>query len=201
MNIYVESNFVLELALAQEQCASCEEIMALCHGETARLVIPAYSLAEPYATLERRHGDRMRLKEDLDREFGQLARTSTYTHRLPEFREVTALLASSADEASLQLESTRSRLLEKAEVIPLDIEVLELAGKYRHTLSPKDSLVYASVVNHLQKTKPLRSCFLNRDRGFGDPDLVAELSGFGCKLLPTFDAGRGYLNSALSGSR
>lgn len=201
MNVYVESNFVLELALAQEQCASCEEIMALCDGETARLVIPAYSLAEPYATLERRHEDRMRLKRELDREFGQLARTATYTHRLPEFQEVTALLAGSADDASLQLEAIRSRLLERAEVVPLDVDVLGLARKYRHTLSPKDSLVYASVFSHLQKAKSLRSCFLNRDLGFGDPDLVAELKGLGCKLLPTFDAGKGYLKSALSGSR
>ena len=28
MNVYVESNFVLELALIQEQSASCEEILA-----------------------------------------------------------------------------------------------------------------------------------------------------------------------------
>ena len=32
MNVYVESNFVLELALLQEQSGSCEEILSLAEG-------------------------------------------------------------------------------------------------------------------------------------------------------------------------
>ena len=54
MNVYVESNFVLELALLQEQSASCEEILGLCEAGRVQLVVPAYSLAEPYETLVRR---------------------------------------------------------------------------------------------------------------------------------------------------
>ena len=55
MNVYVESNFVLELALLQEQHASCEALLRLCEEGGIQLVIPAYSLAEPYETLTRRH--------------------------------------------------------------------------------------------------------------------------------------------------
>ena len=44
MNVYVESNFVLELALAQEQFESCEGILSLCEAGNVRLVVPAYSL-------------------------------------------------------------------------------------------------------------------------------------------------------------
>ena len=51
MNVYVESNFVLELALLQEQFASCEKMLGLCRSGDIPLVIPAYSLAEPYETL------------------------------------------------------------------------------------------------------------------------------------------------------
>lgn len=39
MNIYVESNFVLELALVQEQHASCEEIVGLSEARRATLVM------------------------------------------------------------------------------------------------------------------------------------------------------------------
>ncbi len=47
VNIYVETNFVLELTFEQEQCASCEQILQLCQAGQAKLIIPAYSLAEP----------------------------------------------------------------------------------------------------------------------------------------------------------
>ena len=66
MNVYVESNFVLELALLQEQHASCEDILRLCEAGRMQLVIPAYSLAEPYETLVRRHKQRQRIKADAE---------------------------------------------------------------------------------------------------------------------------------------
>ena len=40
MNIYVETNFVLELALEQEQRGSCEQILSLCEEGKAQLIIP-----------------------------------------------------------------------------------------------------------------------------------------------------------------
>ena len=44
MNVYVESNFVLELAFLQEQSSSCEEILSLAEGGRIQLVLPGYSL-------------------------------------------------------------------------------------------------------------------------------------------------------------
>lgn len=58
MNIYVESNFVLEVTLAQEQQEACENILRLCEAGRARLVVPAFSMTEPYHTLDRRHKQR-----------------------------------------------------------------------------------------------------------------------------------------------
>lgn len=58
MNVYIESNFVLELAFLQEQSSSCEEILRLAEGEHIELVVPAYALIEPYETLVRRRRGR-----------------------------------------------------------------------------------------------------------------------------------------------
>ena len=60
MNVYVESNFVLELALRQEQFTSCETILSLCEEGQARLVVPAYSLRS-LSTLSR--GERSNARE------------------------------------------------------------------------------------------------------------------------------------------
>lgn len=62
MIAYVESNFVLELALLQASHASCEAILRLCEEGSVQLVVPAFSLAEPYETLGRRQAQRKQLR-------------------------------------------------------------------------------------------------------------------------------------------
>ncbi len=51
MTVYVESNFVLEQALQQEQSDSCDAIVNLAVSGDISLVIPAFSLAEPHQAL------------------------------------------------------------------------------------------------------------------------------------------------------
>jgi predicted nucleic acid-binding protein len=46
MNVYVESNFVLELTLSQEQHESCEKILELCLTGPHSLVLPAFCIPE-----------------------------------------------------------------------------------------------------------------------------------------------------------
>ena len=200
MNAYVESNFVLELALLQEQSPSCEEILGLCETGSVQLVVPAYSLAEPYETLTRRQKERKRLKEELDTKLRQIARTATYTERLDGFHDVTALLISVADEESKRLEEVRSRLAKTAEVIPLDASVLIASAQYQrtHDFSPQDALVYSTVLSHLERTRAPQSCFLNRNsRDFDDQTVVEQLELYNCKLFPRFDSGRQFIRSTL----
>ncbi|MCY7322188.1 MAG: PIN domain-containing protein, partial [Phormidesmis sp. CAN_BIN36] len=66
MNIYVETNFVLELAFQQEQCASCDQILDLCNAGLAKLIIPAYGLAEPHEKLNRQAKGRREIQQLLD---------------------------------------------------------------------------------------------------------------------------------------
>ncbi len=197
MNVYVESNFVFELALLQEQSDSCERILAFCESGDARLVIPAYCLAEPYETLTRRHKQRKRMKQEFDREFGQIARTDTQADRLSGFRDITELLVTSVDEEEKRLNGVCSRVSETAEVIPLDARVLAMSREYRreHDFSPQDSIVYASVLAHLAQSPGRRNCFLDKDKDFHTQDIVEELSGHRCELLRDFGAGYGFIMS------
>jgi len=54
MNVYVETNFVLELALLQEQQESCQQLLNLAEADRINLILPAFSFTEPYETLIRR---------------------------------------------------------------------------------------------------------------------------------------------------
>ena len=92
MNVYVESNFVLELALLQEQRESCESILSQCEEDRVRLVVPSYCLAEPHETLTRRHKQRTRMRDALDAEIREIARTASYSAQLSGFRGLTEML-------------------------------------------------------------------------------------------------------------
>jgi hypothetical protein len=58
MIVAVESNFVLQLALKQEESAAAQEVLDLAVAHQIQLAIPACALFEPYGTLFRRHRDR-----------------------------------------------------------------------------------------------------------------------------------------------
>ena len=98
MNIYVETNFVLELVYEQKQCGSCEKILELCEAQKANLIIPAYSLAEPHETLIRRKKKRQELQQSLDKELRELSRTKSYQNRLDSIKDIRSLIVQSSQE-------------------------------------------------------------------------------------------------------
>ena len=200
MNVYVETNFVLELALLQEQHQSCENILCLCESGRANLILPAYCLAEPYETLIRRQRERKKLGTSLGNEITQLARTSCYTRQIDVSREVVGFLVRSSDDEINRMTNVRTRLLEIAEIISLDHIVLEAVAQHQlnYDLFPQDAIVYASVLAHLAQYKPGRSCFLNKNsKDFDDPDIRQVLEQYNCTMLPRFDHGYQFLVNQL----
>ena len=76
MNVFVETNFVLELALDQQESSSCERLLQFAQERAIQLHLPAYSLIEPHETLTRRHLDREALRTRVAAELVQIARSS-----------------------------------------------------------------------------------------------------------------------------
>ena len=140
------------------------------------------------------------MKRVLDKELKQLARTATNTVQLRGFDNITDLLASSAEQESRNLSKISDRLLNAAELIPLDASVLVNANGYQstHSLSPQDSIVYASIMSHLRGGSPRKSHFISRDSDFDDQNVVTELRGFRCVLVHDFALGLQFLKRDLS---
>jgi predicted nucleic acid-binding protein len=200
VNIYVETNFVLELVFEQEQHTSCEQILTLCESGRSRLIIPAYCLAEPHEKLTRQAGSRRELQRNLETELRQLARTASYTARINSIQDIASLLVRSNEEEKQRFIRYRDRLLSIAEIIPLTIDVLREAATHEspYDLTPQDALVYASVIAHLRQHKPPVSCFLNRNsKDFDNPDIVDELDKNHCKMIPRFDHGYDFIQARL----
>ncbi|MBA3468651.1 MAG: DUF4935 domain-containing protein [Herpetosiphonaceae bacterium] len=198
MNIYVETNFVLELVFQQEQSLSCEQILQLCESNQAQLIIPAYSLAEPHEKLIRQARSRRDLQHVLDTELRQLARTTTYKTRITSLQDITQLLIQSNEDDQQRFIQYRARILRTASIIPLTAAILVQATTYEapYDLSPQDSLVYASVIAHLRESQPTSACFLNRNsKDFDNPDIVDELAQSACRMIARFDQGYNFIQA------
>lgn len=198
MIVYIESNFVLELALLQEEHRSCDSIVSLAESLTIDLAIPAFSLFEPYEVWRRRTGERTELYERLIQEMGQLSRTEPYAKTIEDLGDPASILTRSGNQDKRRLDMTLRRILDCAVVIPLQGETLRNAIQFQGflDLSPQDSVVYASVIAHLSAASPGPKCFLNRDRkDFSIPDIREGLGQYDCRLITRFANGLSYINS------
>lgn len=192
MIVYVETNFLLELALQQEQHDSCTQIVQWAEQGRITLVIPAFSLTEPYNTLQRRDNGRKVLATQLRTEFKQLERTASYRETVAEATRVADLLTVIDQESNEQRRRVQSQLLQFGTVIAQDAPIVQAALNYEASmgLTPPDALVFASVMGHLQHAPSETKLFLNRNsKDFDAPDVKAELRRYDCSLLTSFDAG------------
>jgi predicted nucleic acid-binding protein len=202
LNIYAETNFVLELTFEQEQCSSCEQILALCETRQATLILPAYSLAEPHEKLTRQSRNRRELQQLLEAELRQLSRTASYASRIQSIQDIASLLVQSNEEERHRFSQYRQHILEFGEIISLTADILKEATECEsnYDLTPQDALVYASVIGHLRFSKPQQACFLNRNsKDFDSPDIIAALNQLNCRMIPSFTNGLDFIRSQTIG--
>lgn len=196
MIVYVESNFILELALEQEQCQNCEEILEICELGKASLVIPSFCIAEPYQTLGRRVNEREKLRVSLNYELKLLARTKSYQEDINTLQNITSILLKSEEEENQRLYQVLNKILGKAELIPLEYTIITTAKELQSqfNLKPADAIVYTSILQHLLKIdSDQEKCFLNKDSDFSNPDIITQLETYNCKMLYRFDDGLNYI--------
>jgi len=200
MNVYVETNFVLELARQQEEFEFCQHILALHEQQAVNLILPAYSLVEPYETLIRHNRERRLLAERVSSELKQLGRSKPYQTEVSIHQTITDLLTRSGDEELNRLNDIRDRLLQLVEIIPLTPDILAASIQLQNlqALSPQDAVVYASVLEHLAVNSGTKSCFLNRNaKDFADVDIIKQLDMLNCKILFSFNQGYAYISSQI----
>jgi hypothetical protein len=78
MIVYVETNFILEMAFLRDECAACQELIALAERKNIRLILPSFCVGEPYEAATRRWKQRREFREKLEAEIRELARSQPY---------------------------------------------------------------------------------------------------------------------------
>ena len=200
MIVYVESNFVLELAYLQEEHESCSALLSLSESGDIRLALPAFSIGEPYEAWVRRSKQMRALHEQLIKAVRELSRSRPYEGSSVEFKELTNLLITSGEDEKRRLDKTLEKILQIVEVIPIGFNIIRNAIKIQESLdlSPQDSIVYASIRNHLTSEFKEPRCFITKNsKDFANPDIESELTAYSCKLLTKFADGFAYVRSQL----
>lgn len=199
MHVFVESNFLLELAFRQSEYEVCERIRLGAGALTYALYIPQYALAEVFEKLRPLRNRRDEYRRYLLEEIAQHRREddSDATKMDDLTQALTTLLEERTQQQTSRLYTVASELAQEAFTLPLSPAIIQQAYGVAqlHNLSPQDGLVYASVIDGLRQLLPQApKLFISRNKDdFGKPSVRAELQALGCEYLASFRAAAGRL--------
>ena len=193
MTIYVESNFILEIALGQEESRYAMELLSKAeHGDIV-LAFPSFALSEPFATVTQRDRRRKTVIASMTELFKDLDRSTPNRYVAKSLNPVMDQLRSVYQSEITHLESTVKRLLQVGRQIELDSEIYRVAldNETKYDLPPQDSIIYTSIVRDLSvSVHTNRSCFMSRNKkDFGDPEIRAELASYDCQYEESYESG------------
>ena len=197
MIVYVETNFLLEIAYLQERCESCQSILELARLRRITLAIPAISAAEARATWHRRASKRRDFHTELQQHIREISRSEPFRGLRDQSREVVAALIAGGEESRQRLESAIATFEAEATIIPLTGAILTAARWHElgYSLTPEDAVVLASVRSHAEKASGPK-VFVSQDaKGFAHPTIYDELSAVECKVLVNFADALSYIRT------
>jgi predicted nucleic acid-binding protein len=199
MNVFVESNFVLELAFRQKEHEFCTRIWQAAGPTTFALHLPQYALTEVFQTLRARREQRDEARDYLLNEINQHRREAESDGDAMD--NLTAalndLLLTRRQVQTQQLYAIAAELAESAITIPLTPAIIREAYEKarQHGLASQDSLVYASVLAGLRALpNGAKSLFVSRNKtDFGKAVILEELLALKCEYVTSFEAAAGKL--------
>lgn len=198
MIVYIESNFVLEAALEQEQSVSAEAILKLAESKTIVLAFPSFALSEPFATVMHRDKERTVLRQSLIVTLRELQRSEPHKQAVRELEPLLAILKDAVNREFGLLHATAARLLKIGISIELDEFSLEQALAYQKQfdLKPQDSIIYSAIIANIRRRPPEEAkCFLSRDRDAFSTNLRirSELASYNCRCIGNFTQGLSFI--------
>lgn len=201
MIVYVETNFLLEVAFQQEEHLPCSALLAELAGGTLDIRIPAFAIAEARLARRRRAAERTELLHRVQRELRELSRAAEWSELRAQSGALLGALTASGEAARGRLEAAIEAIVRGGRVLPLDAEIIARAGNVENwfALASPDALVFASVMQDAERVDagakiPPDKCFLNRNApDFTTPPVQDELRRVSCRLLTSFRGGLAFV--------
>ncbi|WP_281890527.1 PIN domain-containing protein [Paenibacillus sp. YYML68] len=197
----MESNFILELVLAQEEATAAEQILDFAEINRIKLVIPTFSLMEPFWTIQGRGKQRKSIQQSLNKELQQLQRSVYNQELVSVLQPLTKTIIDVEIKERDMLEKVLGRLLRVGETIDITSTIYEGSIRYQEELdlSPQDAIIYSSVItNVMQQSVGEEKVFVSRNwKDFEQEEILEELQNYKCKFFSNFHHALGYIQSRL----
>lgn len=198
MRLYVETNFLLEWVLEQQESADVDAIVGLAEARDIELVVPAACLLEAYVAMQGREGKRKALIRQMEHDLGDLGRTLSLA---AEVSMLKGMVAQANVSMQSRYERVRARMLASGVVIAMDHRVAHAAAMSSYALSVPDALVFESVLADLTARPVASAAFVTRNsKDFDTPDVRNALASHHCALLFKFGAAHARARARLSSS-
>jgi hypothetical protein len=199
--VYIETNFVLELAYLRPTSDNCQHLLDLAAHRKISLVVPAFALIEARMAWQRTVARRNRLHSEVRAEVGELSRSRPLTDIASQSQAFVAALIDTAEQDRYRLESAVEALRQRATVLSTESELITqaYAAELVYDLSPQDSVVYMSVLGHAERNAGPKLFVTQNAKDFRVPQIEQELTSQECKLLFTFDAAEAYVRNETRG--
>lgn len=197
MNVYVETNFLLEIAYEQEQEQACLDLLELVESSPSlQLAVPAFCYSEALWNLRGRRKERQALQRQMDLALREIGRTRSLKEHAK--GDLVGLLTQSIQDGETRLEDVRERLIHLGEVLPLTREVFLKAAELSESfgLQEPDAVVLATVLLD-RKSSSTPGWFLTRNSKDFDASVEETLSTLDCTLMTSFDSGLARIRRAL----
>lgn len=204
MIVYIESNFVLEIALEQEQSQAADSILSFAERGEIKLLYPSFILSEPFEALMRERRERNALHASRVRSLSNLRRSEPHKQIMLDLEPVVNILKDAHVRQIDLLHSAFERLLEAGECVDVDVTSFRNALTYQKSLylSPQDSIIYATMIADLKKQpEKEQKCFLSRDKKAFDNDddrsIKSELEIYNCRYIGNLMQGLAFIQHIL----
>jgi hypothetical protein len=200
--VYLETNFLFELATGRDTNDSCVSLLQWCREEQIALRIPAHALLETRTALRRRAAIQTGVARDLQDQHRDVDRART--RDLADLYLTAAQhLKNSADVERQYLMSLSEELLHLATILPTDREVLLHSERFRIAkvlTGDGDLLNFASIIRDLDLRKSggdvAQSMFITGDADFAN--VRQWLQPYSCDLLTSYSAAVARLKGQLA---
>ncbi len=204
MIVYIEFNWLLEIALEQEQSSAARSIISLAESHQIELAYPSFALSEPSENMMRARRERNVTQKSLEKILIDLERSESHKQIALDLKPAVSTLKSVYASQMGLLCATVEQLLNAGRCINMDTSNFREALAYQRNveLSLQDSIIYSAVIADL-KNQPIEEgkCFLSRDhKAFGrhgDYKIKTELGKYNCRYIGSFAQGLDFIHSSL----
>lgn len=201
MIVYLDTNFLLEIAFGQEQEMHAKEIMKLAVDGKIELVCPCFVLIEPYWTIKNRDSNRKQLLKSIELELQQQKRSLNNSIEIGNLTNAHMSITNIGIKEGNAYNDILNKVLEIGTFIDItkDTFISSLTYSSSYGLGPQDALIYSAIISDMKKqSSGALKCFLSRNSKDFDMDaLKRELSEYNCRYFTNFEHGLGYINSQI----